>query len=153
MQESCAWSSSVRVAGRLSSHRVIWRVYRDHRGGGRRGGHRAERPHVALHGLHAAVPAPGLQLGVQDSRVGDPFVPPLAQVRLVPAGLGRAAGGLDQQLVGAGGGGEPVHGVLAQAQDPGGRPLGVPGGEQAVDGGVAVAGAGHQAPFPAADIS
>jgi hypothetical protein len=40
----------------------------------------------------------------------------------------------------------------AEGQDLCGRPLGVPGGQQAVDRGVAVAGAGHQAPFPAADI-
>jgi hypothetical protein len=43
-------------------------------------GHRAERPHVAFDGLHAALPAFGLQLGVQGRGAGDPFVPPLAQV-------------------------------------------------------------------------
>ena len=61
-----------RLAGRDSSQRVIWRVPWDHgRSGGRRGGQLAERADVAAHGLRAACPAPGLQLGVQRGGVGD----------------------------------------------------------------------------------
>jgi hypothetical protein len=76
-----------------------------------------DRPYVAFHGLHAAAPAPGLQLGVQDRCGGDSFVPPRAQVGLVPVELAFPAGGPGQQLAGAGGGRVPVHGPAAQGQD------------------------------------
>jgi hypothetical protein len=46
-----------------------------------------------------------------------------------------------------------VHGAAGQAQDAGGVPLGMPGGQQPVNSGVAVTGAGYQAPVPAADIT
>jgi hypothetical protein len=67
----------------------------DDRSGRRSGGHRAERPHVAFHRLHAALPAFGLQFGVQGCGAGDPLIPPLPQVGLVPVELAWPGGGLD----------------------------------------------------------
>jgi len=52
---------------------------------------------------------------VQHRGVGDAFVPSLVQVRLEFIQLGLAAGGLDQQLIDAGGAGEPLYGAAVQA--------------------------------------
>jgi len=70
-----------------------------HRGGWRRrGGLGTEWADVAAHGLGAAAPALGLQLGVQCGGVGDALVPPLVDEGLERVEPGFPAGGLDQQL-------------------------------------------------------
>lgn len=70
-----------------------------------------------------------------------------------PAGVGTSpAGGFDQQLGGITLAGEPVHGVPAQAQDLGGFPLGAPGLQQLVHGGVPFAGARYQGPLAAVHV-
>jgi hypothetical protein len=76
----------------------------------------------------------------------------LADVRLERVELVFPAGGLDQQPGGIGLGGEPVRGVPGQAQDLGGFPLGAPGLQQLVHGGVPLAGTGHQGPLAAVHV-
>ena len=81
MAWSWACSSAWRWSGRVSSQRVIWRVFGTAGAGSGRGGCLPEWPDVAADGLLAAGPAPLPQFGVQRGGVGDAFVPSLVQVR------------------------------------------------------------------------
>ena len=113
----------------------------------------AELADVAFDGLHAAGPAlGGGHFGVQGGGADDALVPSLVDVRLERVQPAFPAGGLDQQPGGTGLAGEPVHGVPAQPQDLGGLPLGAPGLQQLVHGGVALEGARYQGPLAAADV-
>jgi hypothetical protein len=114
MAWSWACSSAWRWSGRVSSQRVIWRVFGTAGGRLGRGQRLPEGPDVAADGLLAAGPAPFPQLGVERGGVGDAFVPSLVQVRLELIQLRFPAGCLDQQLLDASGAGEPLHGLAVQ---------------------------------------
>ena len=90
---------------------------------------------------------------MQRGRVGDAFVLPLAGPGLERVEPGFPAGGLDQELGDVGLAGEPLHRPQVQAECAADPAEGVPGGEELVDGGVAFAGPGHQAPLAAAHIT
>src|SRR5450755_631152 len=88
------------------------------------GGCGPELSQVAAYGLHAALPSPGLEPGVQDGGVSDPRVPPLARAGLEGIRDSGPVGGLEQDRLDAGGAGEPVDGMAARARlaaDRGGR--------------------------------
>ena len=89
---------------------------------------------------------------MQGGGAGEALVPAAADPGLERVQPGFPAGGLDEQPGGAGLAGEPVHGVLAQAQDLGGFSLGAPGLQQLVHGGVALDGARYQGPLAAAHV-
>ena len=78
MASSWACSSAWRWSGRVSSQRVIWRVFGTAGAGSGAAGACRNGRDVAADGLLAAGPAPFPQLGVERGGVGDAFVPPLA---------------------------------------------------------------------------
>jgi hypothetical protein len=82
---------------------------------------------------------------VQGLGAGDPLVPPLLQVGLVPAGLAWPGGVLTSSSSAVAPTANPVLSAAAEAQNAGGVPFKVPIR-------AAVAGADYQRPFPAVDI-
>jgi hypothetical protein len=108
-----------------------------------------EQVDVPADGLRAAGPAALGKLGVDLGGVGEALVPPLADVRLELVQL-RFPAHAGQQLAGAGGPGEPLHGPAVQAGGAADRGLRLPGVEPLADLGVAFPGAPGHLPFPAA---
>src|SRR5437764_40027 len=81
-----------------------------------------------------------------------PSSPPLAEVRLEPVQLRFPVHGVDQQLIDAGGAGEPLHGLAVQVQGAADRGQRLPGAGPLADLAVAFPGARDQPPFPAARV-
>ncbi len=108
----------------------------------------AERAQVAAHGLVAAAVALGADLFGEAGGVGAALGPPLVQVRLELVEQAGPLQGFDQQLVQAGGVGEPAHRGHVQFQSEGDRGSDTPRAYSSCTACIALLGPGHDRTSP-----